>query len=233
MKDFAKINLEKDLKIFLDGNGGKNKGRHPNERYASFDYCFNYFQSFKKRNRINDLADKENLQQSCFQLGFYLASWGMLRGSSFLLEKSMRHLSKLIQEISNFDESIWDIDVDSYTDDNIQLLLKSKEKIKIALGKDKNASDTLTTKIMLGVFGNVPAFDNYFRNGFGFSYCGNSQLKKISKFYQIPGNKKIIDKYNNKIFTFDFNTGKETEINYTRAKIVDMIGFIEGQKKSV
>jgi hypothetical protein len=37
---------------------------------------------------------------SCLQIGFYLASWGMMRGSSFLLEKSVRNFSNLIIAIS-------------------------------------------------------------------------------------------------------------------------------------
>ena len=29
------------------------EGRNPNERYASFDYCFNYFQSFRESGNIS------------------------------------------------------------------------------------------------------------------------------------------------------------------------------------
>jgi hypothetical protein len=34
-----------------------------------------------------------------------------------------------------------------------------------------------------------------------------------------------------KIDIFDFTTGKETQRKYTKAKIIDMICFIEGQNK--
>lgn len=57
--------------------------RLPNQRYSSFDYCYNYFYSFYKVNKISELANEKNLQNSCLQLGFYLASWGMFRPSSF------------------------------------------------------------------------------------------------------------------------------------------------------
>lgn len=216
---------EKNLKVFLEGNNKKNKGRLPNERYASFDYCFNYFQSFKRKNRIVDLANKKNLQQSCLQLGFYLASWGMLRGSSFLLEKSVRNFTKLIKEIPKFNKAVWNIDVNNYTDNNIQILLETKEKIKIALGKENNASDVLTTKIMLGVFGNIPAFDEFFKNVYG--SCCEKNLKKIAIYYK--NNEEVINKYQKKTTTFDFYSGNKTKINYTKAKVVDMIGFIKGQ----
>ena len=221
-------NIEKNLLIFINGDNKKNNGRQPNERYASFDFCFNYFQEFKEKNKIEELAIDKNLQESCLQLGFYLASWGMLRGSSFLLEKSVRHYSELIKELVKFDKKIWDIDVDRYNDSNIKMLLDFKDVIRKTLGE--KSSDTLITKIMLGIFGNVPAFDNYFNKGFGFYYCKKNQLKNISDFYK--ENKSIIDKYNKKIFTFDFLTGKTTKRNYTKAKIIEMIGFTAGQNNN-
>jgi len=36
----------------------------------------------------------------------------------------------------------------------------------VALGEKNNPSDTLITKTMLGIFGNVPAFGHYFNKGF-------------------------------------------------------------------
>lgn len=150
------MNIEKSIDLFLIGRG-KNKGRKPDERYASFDYCYNYFYSFFKEDRLSELATADNIQVSCLQIGFYLASWGMMRGSSFLLEKSVRHYKNLIIAISEMDPKLWEIDVNNYTNENIQMLLKCKKDIIQALGEEKNPTDTLVTKIMLGVFANVPA----------------------------------------------------------------------------
>lgn len=224
---FPKIDIENSLGVFLGGNGKKNRGRLPDERYASFDYCFNYFQLFKKKNKTSDIASKENLQQSFLHLGFYLASWGMFRASSFLLQKSFRHFSKVIIEISKFDRHIWDIDIDTYSKENIDLLLKAKKVIASALGEENKATDTLTTKIMLGIFGNIPAFDSYFKKHFG--SCTSKNLNSIKAFYE--ENAEVISKYSSNTLTLDFYTGvaNEYKVYYTKAKIVDMIGFIEGQ----
>lgn len=47
------MNVEKSINQFLEGKG-KNKGRKPDERYSSFDYCYNYFYSFiKKKDLMN------------------------------------------------------------------------------------------------------------------------------------------------------------------------------------
>jgi len=220
------MNIEQNLKQFAEGLG-KNRGRQAVERYASFDYCFNYFQTFREEDKIEELADLSHIQLSSLQLGFYLASWGMLRGSAFLLEKSVRFYQPLIRGRATFDKRIWAIDADSYNDENIAVLLACRKMIVESLGRENQSSDTLVTKIMLGVFGNVPAFDDFFRKGFVTHSFGKNSLLRISQFYE--ENKRLID--NTKICTFDFVTAGPTKRRYTKAKIIDMIGFIEGVNK--
>ncbi len=160
--------------------------RSPVKRYSSFDYCFNYFSDFYERDNIEAIAGPTNIQLSCLQVGFYLASWGMLRGSSFLLQKSVKHYEQLISVIAKMPKVCWKIDLDTYSDKTISLLLEIHKHIFGALGEDDEyASTTLVTKIMLGVFGNVPALDDNFCKGFGFSkYFSKSLLEKISAYYQ-------------------------------------------------
>ncbi len=222
------MNIKQSLKLFAEGLG-KNKGRQAGERYASFDYCFNYFQSCREENRIEKLADPSHIQLSCLQLGFYLASWGMLRGSSFLLEKSVRFYQPLIHGIANFDKRIWTIDADSYDDENIAVLLDCRDMIVESLGREYKPSDTLVTKIMLGVFGNVPAFDDFFRQGVLTNSFRKNSLLLIAEFYE--KNRTLID--STKIYTFDCATARPTKRRYTKAKIIDMIGFIEGINKKL
>lgn len=217
-------NVKKSINRFLEGNG-KNKGRKPDERYSSFDFCYNYFYSFYKRNKLKELADEKNLQMSCLQLGFYLASWGMMRGRSFLLEKSVRNYEPLIITISETNSKLWEIDADKYNEENIKSLLDSKEKITKAFGKENNPSDTLVTKIMLGVFANIPAYDRYFRKSLKLYSFNEKSLIKIKTFYE--ENKKTLDSF--KIHTFDFLTFQKTDIIYTKAKLIDMYGFMYGQ----
>ncbi|HLC81001.1 MAG TPA: hypothetical protein VJG31_04485 [Candidatus Nanoarchaeia archaeon] len=218
------MDVKKSLNKFLEGNG-KNKGRKPNERYASFDFCYNYFYSFYKENKLDELANKKNLQMSCLQLGFYLASWGMMRGSSFLLEKSVKNYKNLIVAISKMNPRLWEIDVDKYDEDNINLLLNCKQQIIEVLGKENKPSDTLVTKIMLGVFANIPAYDQYFRKSLNLCSLNKKSLLKIKKFYE--ESKETFDSF--KIHTFDFLTSQETDIIYPKAKLIDMCGFMAGQ----
>ena len=218
------MDVKKSINQFLEGNG-KNKGRKSDERYASFDFCYNYFYSFYKRNKLDELADEKNLQMSCLQLGFYLASWGMMRGSSFLLEKSVKNYKNLIVAISKMNPKLWEIDVDKYDEDNIRLLLNCKQQIIEVLGKENKPSDTLVTKIMLGVFANIPAYDQYFRKSLKLHSLNKKSLLKIKEFYE--ENKKTFDSF--KIHTFDFLTSQETDVIYPKAKLIDMYGFMDGQ----
>lgn len=196
-------------------------------RYASFDYCFNYFQSFKKNPKR--IVAPKNLQNSCLQIGFYIASWGMYRGSSFLLQHSCHFLEKPLEVIANFDVRIWDIDADRYSEEYIQLLLDCAEKIRESMKKnlaEGGVTDTLVTKIMLGVFGNIPAYDRFFKNGMKVHGLTKKSLEKIGDFYE--ANKKVIDELQDETTTLDFSTEKHTKMRYTKAKIIDMYGFMKG-----
>jgi hypothetical protein len=196
------------------------QGTQPLERYASFDYCFNYFQSF--RDKPDELASERYMQESCLQLGFYLASWGMYR-KGFLRTRSMKIYEPLIQQIASADRALWDIDAHCYTSLNIDLIFEFGGKIRSSLFS--KSSNILVTKIMLGVFGNIPAFDTYFTKGFGSSFTRRA-LDKVGKFY--IANASLIDKH--RLPTFDFSTGQLTNRLYTRAKVIDMLFFIEGRK---
>jgi hypothetical protein len=218
------MDVSKNISAYL-------KDRNPELRYASFDYCFNYFKSFYENGKVEEIASQENLQMSCLQLGFYLASWGMLRGSTFLLQKSVKHFEALIKEVASMDTSLWEIDVDLYSSENIDIILTTKNRIRKQLGdKSEYASDTLISKIMLGVFGNVPAFDQNFCTGFGMNKSLiKNNLLALRDYYKDYRN----EINGQKIRTIDFETGKETNRFYTKAKIIDMVGFIEGMKTKI
>jgi len=220
-----KIDVTQNIHDYVYGDK-KSAGIQAIERYASFDYCFNYFQSFREQNRFGDVLNQENIEKSCLHLGFYLASWGMFRGAAFLLNKSVRVYEAVIRSFIEADPRLWQIDVDNYTPSNIQLLLEFKNVLIGTLPYGNNPTDTLVTKMMLGIFGNVPAFDSYFKSGLGVSAFGRHALEKISRFYQ--ANSEVIDQ--SRRATLDFLTGQPSARLYTRAKVIDMIFFIEGAR---
>ena len=201
---------------------------NPDGRFASFDYCYNYFKGATPASLTQDM------EKSCLTLGFYLASWGMFRGSSFLLKKSVKCFQPTIEYIATLDKSVWTIDVDNYNEQNIQTIIKIYNDIKERLIEKDNQDLTLITKILLGVFGFIPAFDKYFCDTFrqisngkcGFRVVNENSLNFIQQFYE--ANRDAIDQLAEGTFTKDFTTG-EAKINYPKAKIIDMYGFIHKQ----
>lgn len=197
------------------------RDRDPNARYASFDYCFNHFQ--QHRAEVAVWGEPTGMESSCLHLGFYLASWGMLRGSSELLQRSVRHLVPLIETIAVAPAEVWDLDLNDYDVQGIDLVQRTALDVRRAL-RPVAASDILVTKVMLGVFGCVPAFDTYFKKGFGVSTFSRGSLRLVGDFYEAHAAE--IDELRPP--TLDFATGQPTARLYTRAKIVDMIFFITG-----
>jgi hypothetical protein len=97
---------------------------------------------------------------------------------------SARHLVPVIKLIAAADNALWNIDADRYTETNIRMLLSAGDTLRRAW---PGMSDLLVTKIMLGVFGNIPASDTNFRKGFRVSTFGPKSLRKIGDFYHANG----------------------------------------------
>jgi hypothetical protein len=204
------VDIDANLDAFL-------AKRVPGRRYASFDYCFNYFQEAREA-----AADKSHLQTSCLQLGFYLASWGMMRGSGELLGRSARDLVPVVEAIAAEPASTWELDAHRYLDGGAVDVVALSTRIRKAFSF--TASDILVTKTMLGVFGCVPAFDRYFKLGFGCSTFSRSARTRIGRFY--ADNHEKIDGV--RVSTLDFATGEDTGRLYSRAKLIDMVFWQEG-----
>ena len=199
----------------------------PENRYASFDYCYRYFRCSTPYQLLMDM------EKSCLTVGFYLASWGMFRGRSSLLQRSVKHYAPLVEFIAAQPRETWEIDVDSYNADEVDQLLRLYDEVRNRLLDRSSAHLTLVTKVLLGVFGVAPAFDTYFGNAFrgivpgaGFRTFGKKSVMEIRRFYE--ANASIIDKTANGIRVLDFKSGRPTQLVYPKAKVIDMYGFILG-----
>ena len=219
-----------DIKRYIEKFKSCRDKRH---RYASFDYCYNYFYRYKSEPR----KLKENMVESCLYLWSYLASWGMLRGSTKLLKEcNFMCLEHVIEAISE-SKGCWDIDIEDYDNDKkrkqlIECRNKIEEGLKIV---GISPTETLITKIMLGVFGNIVALDTYVskwikkENGKGITKVNDKLLIFLSNFYR--KNRKGFKEFDRKIRTLSIKEGElETNMYYTKAKLIDMYGFEKGMK---
>lgn len=189
--DNIKIIIRSGLKFY------KQLKKEKNGRYRSWEYCYSNF--YKAHKTLN--IDDNQIDYLCLHLSFYLASWGMYRGSSFLLQKDYKVHRLAIREILKPEySSLWGISPIEYLrKENQEKLVNITEKLKEIYSKikqtipDFNAvdriSDTLITKILMGTFGCTPAYDRYFISGIRINKVasGNYNLKSIielSNFYE-------------------------------------------------
>ena len=196
-------------------------------RYLSWDNCQKAF------------ADDKETDFKALNLAYYLASWGMYRGSGGLLQKNHK-----IHEgpVKIFHSGKYDdlkcsaaMTVDESSIDRI-LTLRNEisshySTISFKRGNDPlkpiSATDTLMSKIMLGIFGCVPAFDEFLINGMKelglkkrkFDEAG---LKEIFKFYRA----------NEEEITLCIKlVENETGVYYPVMKIIDMYLWTIGYNK--
>ena len=137
-------------------------------RGKSWEYCYGFFRNYKKFRNNNKLLD-----QAALHLGFFLASWGMLRGSSFLLQSNYKYYVPVVRVLIDpkYDD-LWNVDyLNIKKQEKILGLLFNLNKELQHVMKEKNGfnhkgpSDTLVTKIIMGTMGCVPAYDRYFKTG--------------------------------------------------------------------
>ncbi len=204
----------------------------PKARYASFDYCYSYFRSLRSDEGAGTIADEDHLKDSCFQLGMYLASWGMYRGSGPLLPVSVRALEGAVRFIAGAPAALWDLDVTGYGQHG-DLLLSQARDLRAALpgGNDgaPRTTDTLVTKVLLGVFGCVPALDANFLDSFGPFSLNEEFLAEVVGFYRDRSD--VIDSFQIEVRSFD--QWQPTRWTYSRAKLIDMVFFQEGANRAL
>jgi hypothetical protein len=156
----------------------------PDHRFRSWEHCYGFFQRTKPAGllAVRDTA--------ALQLGFYLASWGMYRGSSFLLQHAYTaHLAVVDFLTSPSLASLWKNDIGSKSEhcSLTPIILAAVEGVKGAYRKFGEPTDTLATKVLLGTMGCVPACDEFFiegfkREGFPYSYFNQPFVDRLLQF---------------------------------------------------
>lgn len=194
----------------------------PNARYLSWEHCYSFFQ----KNHIS--PNDETLDWLCLHLAWYLASWGMLRGGSFLLQKDYKiHLPIVKLLTSDSYKNLYGLTIKELCDETIIIkimelsakitaLYQGNTKID-SFSSGSTPSETLITKIVLGTMGCAPAYDRYFKNGLKSckvkqqNYNRHSLLQLAQFYYQ-----------NNHEFEAFQNQISQHRVKYPPMKIIDM-----------
>lgn len=174
----------------------------------------------------NDFENSICIDYLARSLTIYLASWGMMRGSSKLLQKyNYKVHCDLIPILLESKEEIKDVpetknEIEKYVQNVCELI----QKIKDHYSKNEvSATDTLISKILLGAFGATPAYDT--------NFC---KYLKEKNFVQKLGKKSLSQVWDLYFEINDDNTEKYKKYKknkkYPAMKIMDMIGFQYGSE---
>jgi hypothetical protein len=171
----------------------------PHHRYRSWEHCYRFFRS---RTLEALTVDKDT---AALQLAFYLASWGMYRGSAFLLQRAYTvHLGVVETLAAPHLSDLWKKETGSEPADErlVTVILELFQAVKAAYKPFGLASDILATKVILGTVGCLPAVDRFFIDGF----------RKSQRKYSSPLNRAFIER----IIQFCIECGPELRIEQAR-----------------
>lgn len=200
-------------------------------RYKSWEFCYERFRD----SEIYNGDENKKTDELAIHLSLYLASWGMYRGSTFLLNKNYTINKKIVEEILKFKQNN-----KNYLEEYYKIVEKKQLEVFIQdvnffneivnLGNiiskayeqnnvSENVTDTLRTKIIMGTLGITPAYDNFFKD----------TLKELIK--EKDNAKNINNKFNSMSIQFCYNfyldyfehfENIRKDKNYPIMKIFDM-----------
>ena len=206
-----------------------------NGRYRSWEHCYTCFCNARK-------MEKPDYDYLSLMLAFYLASWGMYRGSSFLLQKDYKVHIPVVKEIMKTkynrlvgiecikfrEKEVKDlVFVDLY---NFMKKYYKEVRASVAYKEPKQEiSDVLITKILMGTLACVPAYDRYFVAGI--KAAGIKKENVSTGNYSIKSILKLADFYEENVNELEVARKKLKfgDRKYSQMKMIDMgfwqIGF--------
>ena len=200
-----------------------------NGRSRSWEHCYRVFRDA----RTDPSPDCDYLS---LHLAFYLASWGMYRGSSFLLQKDYKVLVPIVEKILKpeydclFGVACADLresEVQGSLEKLYKYIAKHLQPIRNEVaGREVRTpvSPVLITKILMGTLGCVPAYDRFFEEGARHLGLKEKNYKKNSLLELAD----IYEAHNDRLE--EARRGMRTEdLVYPQMKLLDMglwqIGF--------
>ena len=195
-----------------------------NGRSRSWEHCYRVFRDA----RTDPSPDRDYLS---LHLAFYLASWGMYRGSCFIFQKDYKVHTPIVEKIlkPEYDCLFGLACTDVRNDDVRAQLMKLYDDIADYFWPIRNevagrevaspVSPVLITKILMGTLGCVPAYDRFFQDGV-------ATHKVTTQEYSLKSVLRLVDFYeehNDRLE--EARRGMRTEdLTYPQMKLLDM-GF--------
>lgn len=203
-----------------------------NGRSRSWEHCYRVFRDA----RTDPSPDYDHLS---LHLAFYLASWGMYRGSSFLLQKDYKVHTPIVEKILKpeydclFGVACMDLrefEVQGSLENLNKYIAKHFEPIRNEVaGREvpTPVSPVLITKILMGTLGCVPAYDRFFQDGV-------ATYKVTTREYSPNSVRKLVDFYeeHNDRLEEARRRMRVGDLTYPQMKLLDMGFWQVGFEKS-
>lgn len=196
-----------------------------NNRFNSWKHCYEIF---------GNLNQDENIL--ALHLGFYLASWGMYRGSAAIFQKDYTIHIKAVQIIKKYYDLRCDISHE-VNDSNVEKIVQLTKELYSHYNSlhymlnenlvERKPTDTLISKIIIGALGCSPAFDRYFNDGVkasGYKFYKMNENSYKELFLFVERHKTEFAKLQQELYIID-------NIHYPMLKVVDMYFWHEGFNK--
>lgn len=198
--------------------------RDENGRSRSWEHCYRVFRDA----RTEPYPDRDYLS---LHLAFYLASWGMYRGSSFLLQKDYKVLVPIVEEVLKPDyDCLFGVACTDLREHEVQVMLTKLYDYIVGYfrpirdevaGREvaSSVSPVLVTKILMGTLGCVPAYDRFFQDGV-------ATYKVTTREYSLESVLRLVDFYEEHNDSLEEERrGMQCEdLIYPQMKLLDM-GF--------
>lgn len=202
-------------------------GATPRGSEASWDYCYSWFNK--------DRRPSSDDRRDCLELGYYLANWGMFRGSGSFMTTNLAALLPALPVINAHHDAMQRVDLTG-TEQEWSKLKSTYDALESAL--PGNPSTTLVTKVMLGVWGCMPAMDTYVLAGIrqlldlagqrGLTTFNRRFYNYLSEFRHAHAGE--VDRYREApLATFGTSAVQRTQI--PAGKVLDMYFFQLGQDR--
>lgn len=205
-----------------------------NGRSRSWEHCYRAFRDA----RADPSSDYDYLS---LHLAFYLASWGMYRGSSFLLQKDYNVHTPIVEEILKPEyDCLFGLACADLRRSEVQVMLTTVyDNIANYFRPVRNqvaghevaspVSQVLITKILMGTLGCVPAYDRFFQDGVA-TYKVTTQEYSLESVLTLA---EFYEEHNDRLE--ESRQGFEDDgLTYPQMKLLDMgfwqIGFEENSK---
>ncbi len=230
--------------------------KDPFGRYRSWEHCYRQF--YDAITNKTEKTEKE-LDYLSLHLGMYLASWGMYRGSSFLLQQDYLVHKEVVREIVNpiyrpllgikcsnlrLEKNLCLLrQLSSFiyhyyekkcvvANEHRQSELEGSEFADRKHREFKKPTETLITKILMGTLGCTPAYDTYFIKGISAFNFKNRHFRLGSESNSLNELIDFFEKHEGefKKIRSELKLQKDKRILYPEMKLLDMMFWRIGRK---